>query len=596
MKIKPKSRPYMNRLLYIYIEGLDGYEPFDLNLSHKFEMRFDGEKIAMAVKDDLYQSLLGDFVDDINVIAGSNGVGKSTLLRRLAYLLAESEDEDDELSFYALLVYQTAEKEINIFSYMDNDEPIEPILSEEMRDYKIYYQYNPPNLARRIIYYSPFLDFNLLELPTDKDDPTVFDISQTAVIMDDLENNDQIMEIQTSLVYHKLKNSRRQLTFVNAARDRFQLPFKLPQHVYIAFKRLSPDKNDISVGDNSLFDQLQAFCATHFREYPENKMPRELMAQLMFLRNLLTAYFLAINANKSQNILNHRFPKELETKLLAYNGNEPALLRDLLVEFFEQEDVFVESLFRELIDLVDEMIFDKGTRIHFRDTNNALFLGVSTDAPFVGRLTTLIDRVQNSTNARLLTEPLYKLVNFEWQNFSSGEKMFLDLFSRFYDVIGKVKTDERSLVILIDEGEMGFHPSWQIKYVRYLCDFFNELSGGHRMQLILTTHSPLVLSDFPREHVHLFKLENDRRVKMPSIGTFVQNVSALLADDFFIESALVGELARAYVERVIQMINNRDDLVGANDQGKRIEEAIDRIDDPLVRNLLYKSLTGKRND
>ena len=50
------------------------------------------------------------------------------------------------------------------------------------------------------------------------------------------------------------------------------------------------------------------------------------------------------------------------------------------------------------------------------------------------------------------------------------------------------------IIMLFDEVESHLHPRWQRSILPALLDIGNELSGGIELQLIVTTHSPLVLA------------------------------------------------------------------------------------------------------
>ncbi len=55
------------------------------------------------------------------------------------------------------------------------------------------------------------------------------------------------------------------------------------------------------------------------------------------------------------------------------------------------------------------------------------------------------------------------------------------------------KTSQR-IIMLFDEVESHLHPRWQRSILPALLNIGNELSGGIELQLVVTTHSPLVLA------------------------------------------------------------------------------------------------------
>src|SRR5208282_5352002 len=73
------------------------------------------------------------------------------------------------------------------------------------------------------------------------------------------------------------------------------------------------------------------------------------------------------------------------------------------------------------------------------------------------------------------------------------------------------KPPERNMVVLIDEMEAHLHPKWQRAILPALLDVIRILSEDLRAQIIVSTHSPLVLASveesFSDETDALFHLE-----------------------------------------------------------------------------------------
>jgi hypothetical protein len=160
--------------------------------------------------------------------------------------------------------------------------------------------------------------------------------------------------------------------------------------------------------------------------------------------------------------------------------------------------------------------------------------------------------------------------------FSSGEQTMLSLFSRFWSFFGSEDFQRRikdlsGVLILIDEGELTLHPQWQKQFVYNLIELVKHLPNleGKKVQIILTTHSPLILSDFLAENVIFLRKLTEEDVKQAPkqrVGncmvvnredkqTFGANVHSLLADSFFLQGGLVGEFAKQKLQDVWDYIN-----------------------------------------
>lgn len=88
-------------------------------------------------------------------------------------------------------------------------------------------------------------------------------------------------------------------------------------------------------------------------------------------------------------------------------------------------------------------------------------------------------------------------------------------------------------IVLIDEVDMHLHPSWQREVIRNLIRTFPNC------QFILSTHSPLVISDY--QDVLLFALNDGRLDSMPS--QYGQDANTVLLDvmDTHVRNISIGE-------------------------------------------------------
>lgn len=196
-----------------------------------------------------------------------------------------------------------------------------------------------------------------------------------------------------------------------------------------------------------------------------------------------------------------------------------------------------------------------------------------------------------------------KISNFLMVNFySSGELSYLSLFSRLNDVIKNYSSGhykKKTVILFIDEGDVGFHPSWSKKFLKWLIDFLNNRNEGLKFQLIFSTHSPYLLSDVHNENLILLKREygsNTEIVDSSKFLTFGANIYDLLADGFFLNDGAIGDFAKDKINFAIQKINQwldlkKDGLDGNNtdlisDYNNEVFDIINLVGDNIVRNKL----------
>lgn len=138
---------------------------------------------------------------------------------------------------------------------------------------------------------------------------------------------------------------------------------------------------------------------------------------------------------------------------------------------------------------------------------------------------------------------------------SSGEQNLLDLFSRLYDALvispSKFANVDSKRLVLLDEAEIGFHPDWQRKYIDLILQFLQTLvlvRPGEGFQVLISTHSPILLSDIPSCCVNYLERDSNGIVHVLEREdvkeTFATNVFEQYRDSFFMRDGLIGEFAR----------------------------------------------------
>lgn len=218
--------------------------------------------------------------------------------------------------------------------------------------------------------------------------------------------------------------------------------------------------------------------------------------------------------------------------------------------------------------------------------------------------------------------------NFSWSNkidekkreLSSGEEAMFKMYARLYNKIKEVYSvkqldfDERrkSLVILMDEPEVYLHPEWQRELINNLIGYFKEIYNSYRVQIILTSNTPFLISDLPRENIILLnkvEIDNSDKYKIEVNNqllekTFGQNINTLLRKSFFINST-IGEFSKNKINELILALKPIKDSKSNNfiyptsnqilesTKLKSIEEVdkmINLIGEPIIREKLIKML------
>ncbi len=148
---------------------------------------------------------------------------------------------------------------------------------------------------------------------------------------------------------------------------------------------------------------------------------------------------------------------------------------------------------------------------------------------------------------------------FQFSKLSSGERqMIYSASSILYHIrnINSIKGNSRrikyrKLNIILDEIELYFHPEFQRKYIDYLIKSINSLNLKEieSINIIMSTHSPFILSDIPESNV-LFLSEGKSQKGISE--TFGANIHTLYKNNFFLEGMPIGEFAKNKIKKLFE--------------------------------------------
>lgn len=187
-------------------------------------------------------------------------------------------------------------------------------------------------------------------------------------------------------------------------------------------------------------------------------------------------------------------------------------------------------------------------------------------------------------------------LHFSLNSTSTGELAMLNLFSYISDAIHE-NPDEKNFLLVIDEIDAGIHPRWQQRIISYLLKWLGSFAD-YNFQLIITSHSPIVLSDVLKEHVvRLKKKEKMFCVEETSKATFGANIAMQFLDSFFMDAGNIGEFSKEKIQALIQEIRDvKEDKELKDEERQRLLYMVDSIGENLVRKKLKQDLLGSRSE
>lgn len=119
----------------------------------------------------------------------------------------------------------------------------------------------------------------------------------------------------------------------------------------------------------------------------------------------------------------------------------------------------------------------------------------------------------------------------------------------------EVLGEEDTALIFIDEGELFYHPEWQRRYINTLLELIDRVRRKVKLQIVITTNSPFILSDVLKEDVIYLNKKNNSLKKYESpLG---QNIHKLLKDNFFMDYT-IGEYGKRLIQNLIEGMQPED--------------------------------------
>lgn len=237
----------------------------------------------------------------------------------------------------------------------------------------------------------------------------------------------------------------------------------------------------IGLSDYRLFEKLYQDEELIKLYYPENYNPHELSLSYLEILTNPTPFFLKKATEKislydyfdtsSNGILRQLSPYYSENKLLSDGKNLTALLSHLNGNSIKVYDKIIEEL--------------KNVNPNFKE--------LVFTTPMAGK--SLLSLKEKNLDRAITIE-----------NISDGTLRYLLLLSIFYN-------PNRGSVVCIDEPEAGLHP-----------DMINGIAKGIKYaaqngtQMIVATHSPLLLNAFELEDLKIFEKDEDNQTVVKTVS------------------------------------------------------------------------------
>ncbi|MCF6183725.1 MAG: AAA family ATPase [Bacteroidales bacterium] len=624
-------------LLYIWIEDYKNIHKQGFNFSPKHHFEFipenngnnkkkeitGGELIHNEKKDyRLPDNFFGDSIVNITGIVGKNGSGKSSLLEFLTKLVKNynllhfviiKENSEIIILHHENIIINTSFKKIVLRN--ENGYENEKLPKSEIAVIYLSNTFNPYDFFNpKSIYTSSkdvSLNYKLTEIQEKNKTKSHYSIIQEYWFqnlesinnfLDKKEYSDKITKILgtengiknitiSSNIYILNINLRIGTSMISneiyrkiyTYSEHTQLILRLIYLFFILsfeikvnsiFNNLNPNNNTYSKKKqirNLLTDIRDLFNSIKDNTFEEKK--KELEILIKEDSRLLTDYFEYIN--DVYDLINN---KTATYEMLLKNSKK----------LFEENNL---NTFSEMLDIVKSI---PSNEIVFNDISDD---NINFKVP--RKYFTKIIKIYKKSLT--YNTEINNYLNFGWR-LSSGELAFVNLFARLSEAKEQIDKEVKekqikteTYLILIDEIDLYLHPEWSKQNIYLLTEVLPIIFDKKPVQIIITAHSPFIVSDLPKEHIiFLDRDKNGNCIVIPEIEqkeTFGANIHTLFTNSFFMNDGLIGKFAEEKIQSVIDYLNEKE-----NTEIKNIYEAqaiINIIGEPILKNQLQKMLKYK---
>jgi len=574
-------------LKYVWIKDYKNIKNVGFNFNHSKKVKFEFKNNELRIEEydsNIPTDFFGTNFQGITCIVGENGSGKTNLSEYINYSLSH-------VSNGGLWTYLKLEG----FIILDNkiiaqDNIVIKNTSQLKREGYEILRYDMAPLDKgqgelrwhkmevnKYIYYNPICDFRVIPVHSN-----LINISTSNLIYDDFKNSNRTfvtyVNEKNKISAHRDNEKMREVDFILNFNKSENFIDNTPSKLWISIDRVVENKllkkrflTEKEIGENNelerinkLQDELNGLESylldiNDFKEFKSSpkensphifyKIPIEFKKDIFYKLFIIKHFQILLNAN-------NLFPNGFFRKFI-YDEKYESLSDNIL----ESKILDLKISIIKLVNLAEWQEIDESYSHDYKDQEDdiykifgSLIINLTRDEnkKLVGDLINLSKEITKENS------PIY----YEFtEEFSSGQKQLLNFYSRFYwakDKIVKSENDQfgikgEVISIFIDEGEVALHPEWQRLFFNKIRMFFELLFKDYKIQLILTTHSPFVLSDLPKENV-LFLTKNEYGLaelnELDEKNTFGANIHDLISNSFFMQSS-IGEFAKTKIKGIV---------------------------------------------
>lgn len=523
-------------ILYIWVKRYKNLENFELNLSSSMRFSYDVEK--NIVKRSLIRKLPRNFfppkINNVTALIGKNGAGKSNALEAICNTLKGS--GDSILSdFFVITKIPGSRKFRGYYRFLSHPKPTSQTIEFEKHSGDI----KPLD----VIFFS-----NVNDRRRNNFSAEVIDLSENTKNFSGIRTN------RWDLDFIK------QIAFLHSPyTSELGIDSPIAAHILVnVFNAVSGIKQNGLPSENLV--KLRKFI----RRRTKDMLPKTrfvLLSQYLYFVSFITAYsntFSPSDSNENDifdldydvgRILNdHQSTEEVLHEIILELKSrcvKIGLFNSQLSSVFSHPTLTDGELLGQQFNFLEQLP-TLAANLHFSYANNAI-RERSQQTFTIDYSPYSIELLQRYAENMSFS----KFIDIDWMGLSSGQKAYLNLFSKLTSALQR--TTQKDIVLLIDEGDLYLHPKWQVEFLYRLLSILSTASTGN-IQVVLTSHSPLLLSDLPKQNIQILGVPDLK----PDIETFGANLYDLYAGPLFLEGMTSGLFSSLKIAEFMQFIKRKD--------------------------------------
>ncbi|MHB8063987.1 MAG: AAA family ATPase [Ruminiclostridium sp.] len=596
-------------ILYIWVENhkLIKKQGFNFGGKYLFTVKEDEakQKYILSVNDN--PNYLDNFFDEKNVInnitaiVGENGAGKTTLLKAIYHnmkynmLIAYLHEEkvyvqhsinnlycDESTPEIVIQNIRSSDKsEIirlrhKMFSYVyltnsmytydvenfKHDSDIDQLQLTPHSINELAYKFYTTILPKAGLFYTKLITgFNEFENDEEFSENVGLNIFQNLILEDAINTNSfqQICDLKYDyyLISSKIEND-----YISKIKNKTNIKIKAGIDIYSDYISKYNHKETSGYSERGIISREakqildNAFDKFNYIVLSSTENSNEKTIETILSRNLILELLIAINlADTDKQELRFSFSKIIETLLEKLKDKEE--LYDYYKNAYKEIKEF--KALSKAYNFTEHSSSDLSS-----DPDSELIFSPQESNKGKHQYFKLLDYINKAVHSK--RSFILKYINFQDIHLSSGQRAMQNFFSwlnllRWFDPIcpDLLKGLKENVVLLIDEIDLYSHPEWQRLFIKKLTDDISRQFSNNQVQIIFTTHSPLVLSDIPRNNTIYMKQTTEGCVSDNSIEskhreTFASELYSLLNDSFYLKNGIIGEFARQKIKYIIDSL------------------------------------------